>query len=178
MSIYKFKVLLESDEVIFRNIEIKSVQNFDDFHEIIVAAFGFDNSQMASFYISNDDWEKGQEITLFDMQIEEDQQEKVLVMDKTSINSQVNCVGGHVLYSYDFLNMHNFFIELVEIKVKEDTTSFYPKVVSSQGEIPVKVELSEEEMASELLKDAGFSEDGDEPNDDMFEGFDDFNDYQ
>ncbi len=182
MSIYKFRVLLEADEDIFRDIEVKSTQNFDDLHEIIVASFGFDNSQMASFYISNDDWEKGQEITLFDMLIEENEQEKVLVMAETVINSQVNCVGGHVLYSYDFLNMRNFFIELIEIKVKEDKDAFYPKVVYTQGEAPAQkadlAEMSEEEMANELLKDAGFSEDGDDPSDDMFEGFDDFENYQ
>ncbi|MBL4594192.1 MAG: hypothetical protein JKX68_10310 [Flavobacteriales bacterium] len=182
MSIYKFRVLLESDEDIFRDIEIKSTQNFDDFHEIIVAAFGFDNSQMASFYMSNDDWDKGQEITLFDMQIEEDQQEKVMVMADTIINTQANCVGTHILYAYDFLNMSNFFIELMEIKVKEDKDGFYPKVVYTQGEPPVQkpnlAEMSEEEMASELLKDAGFNEDGDDPSGDIFEGFDDFENYQ
>jgi len=182
MSIYKFRVLLESEDDIFRDIEIKSTQNFDDLHEIIVAAFGFDNSQMASFYLSNDDWEKGQEITLFDMQIEEKEQEKVLVMADTIINAQVNCVGGHLLYSYDFLDMKNFFIELTEIKVKEDKAAFYPKVVYSQGEVPTQqadlTKMSEEEMASALLKDAGFSEDGDDPSDDMFEGFDDFENYQ
>ena len=182
MSIYKFRVLLESDEDIFRDIEIKSTQNFDDLHEIIVAAFGFDNSQMASFYLSNDDWEKGQEITLFDMQIDENQEEKVLVMDKTVIKSLVNCVGAHLLYSYDFLNMRNFFIELMEIKVKEDADAFYPKVVYTQGEAPAQKadlsEMSEEEMANELLKDAGFSEDGDDSSDDMFEGFDDLENYQ
>ena len=72
MSIYKFRILLESKEEyeIFRDVEIKSTQNFDDLHEIIVAAYGFDNLQMASFYVSNDEWEKGQEISLFDMQIE------------------------------------------------------------------------------------------------------------
>ena len=59
MSIYKFRVLLESKEEIFRDIEIKSTQNFFDFHEMIVASYGFDNSQMASFYLSNSDWEKG-----------------------------------------------------------------------------------------------------------------------
>ena len=182
MSIYKFRVLLENDEDIFRDIEIKSAQNFDDLHQIILASFGFDNSQMASFYISNDDWEKGQEITLFDMQVGENQQEKILVMLETKINTQVNCVGAHILYAYDFLNMHNFFIELIEIKVKEDADSFYPKVVYTQGEAPALKtdlsEMSEEEMASELLKNAGFSEDGDEKNDDIFEGFDDFEDYQ
>jgi Plasmid pRiA4b ORF-3-like protein len=182
MSIYKFRVLLESDEDIFRDIEIKSTQNFDDLHEIIVAAFGFDNSQMASFYLSNDDWEKGQEISLFDMQIDQNQQEKVLVMADTSINSQINCVGGHILYAYDFLNMRNFFIELIEIKVKEEKDAFYPKVVYSQGEAPVQKsdldEINEEDMASELLKNAGFSEDGDDPSDDIFDGFDDFENYQ
>ena len=182
MSIYKFRVLLESKEEIFRDIEIRSTQNFDDLHEIIVAAFGFDNSQMASFYLSNEDWEKGQEITLFDMQIEENEQEKVLVMADTIINSQINCVGCHLLYSYDFLDMKNFFIELIEIKVKEDKDAFYPKVVYSQGDVPIQKsnldEMSEEEMANELLRNTGFDEDGDEPNDDMFEGFDDFDSFE
>lgn len=184
MSIYKFRVLLESEEDIFRDIETKSTQNFDDFHEIIVASFGFDNSQMASFYLSNDDWEKGQEISLFDMQIEEKEQDKVLVMENTLINSQVNCAGARILYSYDFLNMRNFFIELTEIKVKEDEDAFYPKVVYGKGEVPVikdefaDLEITEEDMASKLLKDAGFSEDGDDPSDDIFDGFDDFENYQ
>lgn len=182
MSIYKFRVLFDSEEEIFRDIEIKSTQNFDDLHEIIVAAYGFDNSQMASFYLSNDDWDKGQEITLFDMQIEDKEQEKVLVMADTIINTQVNCVAAHLLYAYDFLDMKNFFIELMEIKVKEDPKAFYPRVVYSQGEAPTQnaslENLSEEEMASELLKEAGFSEDGDDPADDMFEGFDDFDNFQ
>lgn len=182
MSIYKFRVLLDGKEEIFRDIEIKSSQNFDDLHEIIVAAFGFDNSQMASFYISNETWDRGQEITLFDMQIEENQQEEVLVMDKTIIKSQVNFAGAHILYSYDFLNMRNFFIELIEIKVKEVKDAFYPKVVYTQGETPVSkpdlYQMNEEEMASELLKDAGYNDDGDEPSDDIFEGFDDFENFQ
>ena len=183
MSIYKFRVLLESEEEIFRDIEIKSTQNFFDFHEIIVAAFGFDNEQMASFYLSNDDWEKGQEITLFDMMIDENQEPKVLVMADTIINTQTNCVGDHLLYAYDFLNMQNFFIELIEITVKEEKDAFYPKVVYTQGEAPkpkqepIPEDLSEEEMANELLKGAGFDEDGSDPND-IFEGFDDFDDYQ
>jgi hypothetical protein len=181
MSIYKFRVLLESEEEIFRDIEIKSTQNFFDFHEMIVASFGFDNEQMASFYLSNEEWKKGQEITLFDMQLDENQEEKAIVMSDTAINTQTTCVGDHVLYAYDFLNMKNFFIELIEITVKEDPKAFYPKVVYSQGEAPkqepVLEGLSEEDMANELLKDAGFDEDGSDPND-IFDGFDDFDDYQ
>lgn len=185
MSIYKFRILLESKQDIFRDIEIKSTQNFEDLHEIIVASFGFDNSQMASFYLSNENWDKGQEISIFDMQINEEEQEKVLVMADTMINTQVNCIGNHLLYAYDFLNMRNFFIELMEIKVKEDPSAFYPRVIYSQGEAPIQkanLALSEEEMADELLKEAGFDDEGGDDdetfNDDMFEGFDDFENYQ
>lgn len=177
MSIYKFRVLVESEDVIFKDIEVKSNQTFEDLHEIIVAAFGFDNSQMASFYTSNDQWEKGQEIALFDMNMD-DEQTKILVMAETPINTQINCIGAHLLYSYDFLNMTNFFIELIEIIVKE-TAEFYPRVVHSQGNftpsIPENSTLSEEEMADQLLKNAGFDE---EVDNDMFEGFDDFDNFE
>jgi len=182
MSIYKLRVLLDTEKDVFRDIEIKSTQNFDDFHEIIVAAFGFDNSQMASFYLSNDDWEKGQEIALFDMQIDDKEQQKILIMADTVINSQVNGIGTHLLYSYDFLNMRNFFIELIEVKVKEDHNAFYPRVAYSQGEVPVQKEnlseMNQEDFANKLLQDAGFNNDGDEPDDDIFEGFDDFENFQ
>ncbi len=183
MSVYKFRVLLDNDseETIFRDLEIKSTQTFFDLHEIIVASFGFDNSQMASFYLSDESWNKGQEIALFDMNIEGDKN-KILVMDQTKINSQITCFGCHLLYSYDFLNMRNFFIELMESKVKEDENSFYPKVVYSQGEVPAVIAdnhmMTEEEMADQLLRDSGFDEEGGDFDDNMFEGFDDFENYQ
>lgn len=177
MSIYKFRILVESEDIIFKDIEIRSTQNFEDLHEIIVASFGFDNSQMASFYLSNEQWEKGQEIALFDMNMEGDEN-NILVMAETPINTLANCIGCHLLYSYDFLNMTNFFLELIEIKVKEEA-EFYPRVVYTQGEFIPKISedsgLSEEEMADELLKRAGFEE---ETEDDIFEGFDDFNDFE
>ncbi|MCB0401942.1 MAG: hypothetical protein KDD41_07650 [Flavobacteriales bacterium] len=184
MSIYKFRVLLDvdSNDSIFRDVEIKSTQTFFDLHEIIVASFGFDNSQMASFYLSDEGWNRGQEIALFDMNLEGDDS-RILVMEQTKINTQITCVGAHLLYSYDFLNMRNFFIELIESKVKEDETAFYPKVVYSQGEPPLaeadQSMMSEEEIADQLLRESGFEDDDDDLfNDDLFEDFDDFENFQ
>lgn len=183
MSIYKFRILLESngDDPIFRDVEIKSSQTFFDLHEIIVASFGFDNSQMASFYLSDEQWNKGREIALFDMNMDEEQ-EPILVMEKSILNEFITCVGAHLLYSYDFLNMRNFFIELIESRVKEEANTFFPRVIYSQGEAPAQTiedaGLSEEEMANQLLRDAGFDEEVDDDDDDMFEGFDDFENYQ
>lgn len=184
MSIYKFRVLIEGEKQVFRDIEIKSDQNFEAFHQSILKAFGFDKEQMASFYLSDYDWNKGQEISLFDMSMSDE--EKVLQMSDTPIKSIINCVGGHLLYTYDFLNMWNFFIELIEISVKEKEGEF-PQVVYSQGTAPNQNTrnsvLSDEEIMNEILKAEGLDEDSlkntEEPfNDDIFEGFDDFDDYQ
>lgn len=186
MSIYKFRVLIEGEKEIFRDIEIKSEQNFEELHKAILAAFNFDHEQMASFYMSDYDWNKGQEISLMDMSMNDD--EKVMLMSNTSIKSVINCVGGHLLYTYDFLNMWNFFIELIEINVKEKEGEF-PKLVYNQGKAPEQAAkngvLTDEEIINEILKSEGLDEtnfkdnplSNDEPfDDDIFEGFDDFDD--
>ncbi|MCO6500553.1 MAG: hypothetical protein J5I47_09280 [Vicingus serpentipes] len=183
MSIYKFRVLIEGEDTVFRDVEIQSDQNFETFHQIILKAFEFDNSQMASFYLSDDDWNKGQEIALFDMSIPENEGEKVLEMEKTPINSITNKVGEHLLYTYDFLNMWNFFIELIEVDIKE-TGDSYPKVVHSEGKAPIQSSrnelITDEDIANDLLKADCLDDDEMENdfNDDIFEGFDDFEDYQ
>lgn len=177
MSIYKLRVLAEGEQEIFRDIEIKSNQNFEDLHEMIVASFGFDGTQMASFYISDDSWNKGQEITLFDVGAEDEGMEKILVMEEVKINTVTNCLGNHLLYAYDFLNIHNFFIELIEIKVKAEA-DFYPRVVYSQGEL--SNEFSSEiadEFNNEIYDADEFKED-ESFKDNMFEDFEDFDDLE
>ena len=65
--IYRFRVILDhkNKEDIFRDVEIRKTDTFEDLHNVITQSFGFDGSEMASFYLSNDSWEQGQEIALF-----------------------------------------------------------------------------------------------------------------
>jgi len=184
MSIYKFRVVIEGQDIIFRDIEIKNSQNFEEFHQIILKAFNFDNSQMASFYVSDEDWDKGQEIALFDMSIQENDGEKVLEMSKTTIADIVTTINDHLLYTYDFLNMWNFFIELIEINEQEAKDN-YPQIVTSEGEAPLQSSrnelITDEDIENDFFEEEGLDEDDFEGNfneDDIFEGFDDFNDYQ
>ena len=60
---YKFRVTFEDHDEVSRDIEIKSNQTFMDLHKAIQSAIGFDGAQLASFYMSNDYWVKGKEIT-------------------------------------------------------------------------------------------------------------------
>ena len=67
--IYRFRIILDNDtdEDIFRDLEIRETDTLEDLHNIITQSFGFDGTEMASFYISNDTWDQGEEISLFDL---------------------------------------------------------------------------------------------------------------
>ena len=53
--IYRFRIILDHDSEgdIFRDIEIRETDSMEDLHNTINQAFGFDGTEMASFYVSD-----------------------------------------------------------------------------------------------------------------------------
>ena len=131
--IYRFRAILDHDqkEDIFRDIEIRKTDTFEDLHNVLTQSFGFDGSEMASFYISNDQWEQGQEIALFDM----GQNTDVKMMNETIVEELINEDNNKLIYIYDFLNMWTFLIELGEI-VEEAQGTDYPNLMFVCGQVP------------------------------------------
>ena len=62
MAVYRFRVTFEDYDEVIREIDILSKQSFLDLHEAIHRATGYPHDKPSSFYISNDQWKKGQEI--------------------------------------------------------------------------------------------------------------------
>ena len=63
--IYKLRMISHEEEQFVRDFEVLSGQTFYDLHVAIQKELRFDTSQIASFYLCNDKWEKEIEITLF-----------------------------------------------------------------------------------------------------------------
>ena len=131
--IYRFRVILDNDteDDIFRDLEIRETDSLEDLHNIITQSFGFDGSEMASFYVSNDQWDQGEEISLFDLS--EDMSARL--MNETTINDVVHEAQTKLIYVYDFLSMWTFYVELAEI-VEEAETTDYPNLMFVHGQIP------------------------------------------
>ena len=131
--IYRFRAILDHDskEDIFRDIEIRKTDTFEDLHNVLTQSFGFDGSEMASFYVSNDEWDQGQEIALFDM----GQNDDIRMMNETIIEDVVDEDHTKLIYVYDFLNMWTFLIELGEI-VDEAQGTDYPNLMFVCGQVP------------------------------------------
>ena len=131
--IYRFRVILDNDteEDIFRDLEIREDDTLEDLHNIITQSFGFDGSEMASFYISDDQWNQGEEISLFDLS----EDSSARLMNETRINDVTHEVSPKLIYVYDFLSMWTFYVELAEI-VEENEGYDYPNLMFVQGQVP------------------------------------------
>ena len=80
MEILQLRVVLDHDQQVFRDIEMVPGGTMDEIHEAILVAFQLDNDQMASFYESDEQWNKGAEIGLMDMGTSE---EPIAIMSQT-----------------------------------------------------------------------------------------------
>jgi len=132
--IYRFRVILDNDteEDVFRDLEIRETDTMEDLHNIITQSFGFDGMEMASFYISDDEWNQGEEIAMFDMS---EAGNEVMVMGQTIIKDVVHEASQKLIYVYDFLSMWTFYVELAEI-VNEAEGTDYPNLMFVHGQIP------------------------------------------
>ena len=158
MNIYKFRVIIDTEDDVFRDIEIETNDTFESFHEAILSAFDFEEGEMASFYMSDDQWERGEEITLMDMGggvAEEAQPSAIKSMKTVSLESMINSPAEKIIYVYDFLRMWCFYIELVAVK-KAAPSTIYPKVSLVYGDAPAQ-DSKEMDLFGGL--DLGFEDD-------------------
>lgn len=127
--VYRFRVILDAEEDVFRDIEILQESTLEDLHNSIVQSFGFDGTEMASFYLSDEEWNQGEEVSQFDMGGE------VRLMNETTLDSVLDDKNRKIIYVYDFLNMWTFLIELGEIAEIEEGRD-YPNLMFVHGQLP------------------------------------------
>src|SRR4051812_39668352 len=110
MGSFKFRVLLDSekDQEIFRDIIIDENENFETFYRIILASFNFEGKEMGSFYISNDQWDKGYEIGLMDMSFSDEEEDLPGVMSQSVLKDFMEVNDQKIILVYDFLRMWIF----------------------------------------------------------------------
>ena len=165
----KFRVLLDSekDAEIFRDILIRDTDHFESFYNAIVRSFRFEGDQMASFYVSNDQWDKGHEISLMDMTYDDDSVDSpAAVMKNAVIKDFLEEPDQKFILVYDFMRMWIFLIELIGYE-KEGPEN--PEVILSVGMAPP------EDSRSEVENEQLFNGDTNEEDEDEF-GFNEFDD--
>ncbi len=130
--VYKFVVLSDEDESFMREFEFVDSQTLLDFHNLIQEELEFDKSQMASFFMAADNWEKEEEFTLFDMGTGSSTMEDTVLEDIIFHKNQ------KLLYVFDFFNDRSLFIEYTG-EADEIDGCEYPVCSNSKGIPPKQV---------------------------------------
>ena len=139
MAILKFRIYLEEDDAVYRDIVIKHTQYFLDLHFAILKAFEFDTKHQATFYRSNDNWLKGREISFekYDKAYRVDP----LLMAETTIGSEIQDVNQKFIYEYDFAKGWTFLVALISVNKEENPKLIYPSVTRVEGIGPQQMPL-------------------------------------
>jgi len=131
--LYLFRIISDEEKDFCRDILIDQSDTFLDFHRLLQKNLKYDPSQLASFYITNDKWEKLKEITLIEMEIDEGAHTET--MEKCMIGEYIFDTNQRLLYVFDFFSDRAFYIELMETfdKTSQKPT---PLITSEKGTPP------------------------------------------
>jgi hypothetical protein len=134
MAILRFRIYLEEDESVYRDVSIRHTQSFLEMHEAILRAYEFDNKHKATFYRSNDHWQRGREISL--EQYEKEYKAAPLLMKDTTIGSEIKNPNQKFIYQYDFNKNWTFLVELINVSKEENPKISYPSTMRTEGIAP------------------------------------------
>jgi hypothetical protein len=160
MAVYKFRVTFEEYDDIYRDIEIISTQNFFELHEAIQEAVKFDNKYDASFFMSDDYWMQGQEISLKGKKTKDGT--KVHLMKNATLCDYIDDPHQKIYYYFDSTNPPwGFHVELIKIFLDESPDVIYPRVVKTTHDAP--------KQYTPVAREKGVAFDYDLPPDETFE---------
>ena len=133
--IFKFTIISDEKDDFLRIIEIDSEATFLDLHNAILESVDYEKNQMTSYFLCNDDWEKGQEITLVEM--ESSSEYDNLVMEDTVLDELLLDEKQKLIFVFDMISDRAFFMELTEMIPGKDIDEAV--CTTSTGSAPVQI---------------------------------------
>ena len=177
--IFNFRLVSDEVDNFKREIEIDADDTFLDLRNAICDAVQYDRSEMCSFFLCDDSWEKEKEITLEDMGTDSD--EDTYLMDECILSDYRDDEGQKLMFVFDYMTDRAFFLQLKKIITGKSLKD--PVCTLSMGKAPdqhIDMKRFEAEIDAKAAKQASledFGEDFDEDgyNEDEFdpEGFSD-----
>lgn len=174
--VYKFRVILDAEDDVLRDIAIKDTDTLEDLHNTIINAFGFDGMEGGSFFLCDDNWEQQDEIMLFDMG---DVPGEHKTMSDFKLNDLLYEDQTKILYVYDPFVNWTFFVELAAIESEDDSEEKeLPALLFAHGVLPEDAPVKN--FDDPISKDdiyGDFDDDYDDEDFDMFDGDEGFSEY-
>ena len=139
MAVYRFRVFIEDDHEVYRDIELQGKQRFADLHAAVVKAFNFKVGQPAEYISSDQSWYEGDTVVELDENLEGDHQK---------IASHIFDPHQRFLCVTESYNEVGLALELQKI-LKDEDGATYPRCIKSEGAPPYYTQPPPEPIADE-----------------------------
>jgi len=137
--IFTFRFISDEVDSFILDVNINHDQTFEELHNKIQETLDYDPSQMASFYTSNEDWEKLTEIAQMDLGDGDD----TVSMSEAKIGDYYTGKKQNLLYIFDFLSERLLFGSVVRT-IDAVSPVTLPSVSCFEGEVPAQIEEMDE----------------------------------
>ena len=135
--IMRLRVILDTEEDVFRDIEIGTDAPLMHLHFAVLDAFGWEAGELASFFQSDESWSRGKEFSLLDMSdpMAEKESQPGDAMNQSTVGHLIPELGHRAIYVYDFLRMWCFYVEPLALE-KANPEGAYPSLCHEFGTPP------------------------------------------
>ena len=131
--VYKIRVILDTKDDIFRDIEIKGKQTLWNLHLGIKSAFSLQGEELSAFNLLEHDGTIVKSVPLEDLSDDGDGE----IMSDVYIDEAFEQVGDKAQFQYGLLDLWEFFCELISTADEKPAVN-YPITVYRFGNVPLK----------------------------------------
>ena len=150
--LYRIKFISDEVDGFVREVKIDSDATFLDLNNIILQSCGYPDDQMTSFYICNEEWERGQQITREDMGVG-DADEDIYVMDEVRHSEFIEDEEQRLEFVFDPFADRCFFLDVKEIIPGESLKA--PVILRAKGEAPRQIDELDMELTAPVANAKG-----------------------
>lgn len=137
--IYRLLLLSDENDFFRREIKIDAQATFEELNNFILDSLHYSRQELSTFYVSDEEWTKGQEITLMDMGFKSSEYDNYL-MNSTTLEELIEDKGDRLLFVFDMLSERALYIELVELI---SGTQPKPELIHAEGKAPIQTSTLE-----------------------------------
>lgn len=169
--LYRIKLICDETDGFLRELRIDSDATFLDLNKAILASCGYPDDQMTSFYLCDEEWERGQQVTREDMGTG-DADEDIYVMADTRLSELIDGEDQRLVFVFDPFSDRCFYLDVVE-EIPGQTLA-QPEVTRSKGDAPEQIAQLDFDIAPKKTK-KGAAATADDYAGESFYGDDSFN---
>jgi hypothetical protein len=132
--VFRFNVLSDKVENFAMHIDADEKNTFFELHEVIQNECKYDPSQLAAFYLADEEWDRGLEIKMFANNSPDSN--ATLAMKDTKLGDYLKEKEDKFIYVFDVINQKSLYLELNEIVMEDKLNT--PVVTYNRGTAPVQ----------------------------------------